>query len=159
WAPSFPFLEGAAGHLLHARDDFLSTTVLGSGLLALTMARTLADEAREALRLAEADPRQSALLAASVVERAKVAGDLAAAAIAERADGLAALHVYDAVTALKHLRAAVALGCRARSPQLAAEARMTLAYVLNGAGQSQQALAEIDTALADLTGVERARAD
>lgn len=123
------------------------------------MAQTLAEEAREALRLAEADPGRSVMSAASVAQRATAAGDLAAAAIAERARGLAALHVRDAVTALKHLRAAVALGRRARSPQLAAEARMTLAYVLNGTGRSRQALTEIDAALADLSGVQRARAD
>src|SRR5205807_10088568 len=75
-----------------------------------------------------------------------------------RALGLAALHLDDAATATRHLRAAVALGRRAHSPALAAEARMTLAYVLYGSGRSRQALREIDVALMDLGGVERARA-
>lgn len=123
------------------------------------MTATLAEEAREALRLAEADPGQSAALAAMVAEQARSAQDIAAAAIATRALGLAALHTNDAATAMRHLRAAVALGRRAHSPALTAEARMTLAYVLNGSGRSRQALREIDAALTDLDGVERARAE
>jgi tetratricopeptide (TPR) repeat protein len=123
------------------------------------MTAVLAEKAREALRLAEADPRRSATLAATVAEQARSARDIAAAAIAARALGLAALHVDDAVTAMRHLRAAITLGRRARSPALTAEARMTLAYVLNGRGRSRQALREIDAALLDLDGVERARAE
>jgi tetratricopeptide (TPR) repeat protein len=123
------------------------------------MTATLAEEAKEALRLAEAEPGQSAALAARVAEQARLAHDFAAAAIAARALGLVALHRGDAATAMRHLRTAIALGRRAHSPVLAAEARMTLAYVLNGAGQSRQALREIDAALLDLNGVERARAE
>ena len=123
------------------------------------MSATLAEQAREALRLAEADPGQSAVLAATVGEQARSAHDTAAGAIAARAQGLAALHTDDATTAIRHLRTAVALGRRARSPTLTAEARMTLAYVLNGMGRSRQALREIDAALMDLDGVERARAE
>jgi CHAT domain-containing protein/tetratricopeptide (TPR) repeat protein len=131
----------------------------GCGLLALYMTITLADKAREALRLADADPGQSATLAAAVAAQARAARDVAAAAVAERALGLAALHINDAATATRHLRAAVTLGRRARSPSLAAEARMTLAYVLNGQGQSRQAIREINAAIQDLDGVERARAE
>ncbi len=123
------------------------------------MTVTLADKAREALRLAEADPGQSAALAATVAAQAKAAHDLPAAAVAERALGLAALHIDNAAAAMRHLRAAITLARRAGSPRLAAEARMTLAYVLNGRGRSQQALAEIDAAVLDLDGVERARAE
>ena len=57
------------------------------------MTTTLADKAREALRLAAADPGQSAALAADVAAQAKAAHDIAAAAVAERALGLAALHL------------------------------------------------------------------
>jgi len=120
---------------------------------------SLAEQAREALRLAEADPGQSASLAATVAEQARAAHDNAAAAIAARALGLAALHIDDAATAMRHLRTAITLGRRAHSPALTAEARMTLAYVLNGSGRSRQALREIDAALTDLGGVERARAE
>ena len=123
------------------------------------MTATLAEKAREALRLAEADPGRSAMLAASLAEQARTANDLAAAAIAERALGLAALHTDDAATAIRHLRTAIALGRRARSLGLVAEARMTLAYVLNGMGRSRQAVREIDAALTALDGVERARAE
>ena len=123
------------------------------------MTTPLADKAREALRLAEADPGQSARLAADVGTRARAAHDIAAAAIAERARGLAALHLDNAATAMRHLRAAVMLGRRAQSPSLEAEARMTLAYVLNGQGRSRQAIREINAAILDLDGVERARAE
>jgi tetratricopeptide (TPR) repeat protein len=123
------------------------------------MTATMAEKAREALRLAEADPRQSAVLAAAVAEQARAAKDAAAAAIAARALGLAALHTDDADTAMRHLRAAITLGRRAGSAALTAEARMTLAYVLNVRGRSRQALREIDAALLDLDGVERARAE
>ena len=123
------------------------------------MTTTLADKAREALRLAEADPGQSATLAADVAAQAQAAHDIAAAAIAERARGLAALHLDNAATAMRHLRAAVTLGRRAQSLSLAAEARMTLAYVLNGQGRSRQAIREINAAILDLDGVERARAE
>ena len=123
------------------------------------MTTTLADKAREALRLAEADPGQSATLAAAVATQAQAAHDITAAAIAERARGLAALHLDNAATAMRHLRAAVTLGRRAGSPSLAAEARMTLAFVLNGRGRSREAIREIDAAILDLDGVERARAE
>ena len=123
------------------------------------MTTPLADKAREALRLAEADPGQSATLAAAVAAHAQADHDFAAAAIAERARGLAALHIDNAATAMRHLRAAITLGRRAGSPSLAAEARMTLAFVLNGRGRSREALREINAAVRDLDGVERARAE
>jgi tetratricopeptide (TPR) repeat protein len=123
------------------------------------MTDALADRAREALRLAEADPGQSADLAALVADQARSAGDYAAAAIAERALGLATLHIEDADAAMAHLRAAITLGGRAGAPQLTAEARMTLAYVLNGSGRSRPALKEIDMAIRDLVGLELVRAE
>jgi hypothetical protein len=49
------------------------------------MTTILIDKAREALRLAKADPGGSAALAAAVAAQAKAAHDLAAAAVAERA--------------------------------------------------------------------------
>src|SRR6266571_3713241 len=123
------------------------------------MTVTIADQAREALRLAEADPGRAAALASAVAERARAVHDVEATAIAERALGLAALHTDDLDTAMRHLRAAIALSRRARSPRLAAEARMTLAYVLNGRGWPRQALREINAAVVELDGVERARAE
>ena len=115
------------------------------------------DQAREALRLADADPGRATAYASDVLDRALRAGDLAAASVAEKAIGLAALHLHDLDAARAHLRKAIGYGRRI-APRLAAEARMTLAFVLNRRGRSQQALREIDTAILDLDGVEQARA-
>ncbi|HEU4426846.1 MAG TPA: CHAT domain-containing tetratricopeptide repeat protein [Pilimelia sp.] len=116
------------------------------------------EQAREALRLADADPGLSTTLATEIVRRAVAEGDGAAAAVAERALGLAAVHVKDLDTAIRHLRRAIKHGLGAHVPQLAAEARMTLAFVLNRRGRSRQALREIDAAILGLEGVEQARA-
>ncbi len=116
------------------------------------------NQAREALRLAEGDPSRSVALATQVARRARVEGDIATASVAERALGLATLHLEDLDSALRHLRTAIRLGHQAASPKLAAEARMTFAYALSRRGRSQQGLREIDQALRELTGVDRARA-
>src|SRR2546430_11306394 len=116
------------------------------------------ERAREALRLAEADPRRSAGLASAIVRQARQDHDPAVAAVAERALGLASIHLADLDTALRHLRTAVRLGHRAGVARLAGEARMTLAFALNRRGRSRQALREIDGALVDLDGGEHARA-
>ena len=116
------------------------------------------DQARHALRLADADPGDAAELARAVADQARTHRDLAAASVAERALGLAVLHLEGPDAALPHLRAAIRLGRRAGSAQLAAEARMTLAITLNMRGRGLQALREIDAAVRDLSGVPRARA-
>lgn len=116
------------------------------------------ERAREALRLAESDPARSVELASETVRRARSEHDPAAWCVAERALGLAAVHLQDLDTAIRHLRNAIRLGQRARSLTLAGEARMTLAFALIRRGRSSQALREIEAALLDLTGVERARA-
>jgi tetratricopeptide (TPR) repeat protein len=118
---------------------------------------SMLEHAREALRLAEADPEKSATLAQQVARRARQENDVAVRSAAERAWGLASLYLTEPDTALRHLRAAIRLGHLAQSPQLAGEARMTLAFVLNVRGRPRQALREIDMALADLDGVARAR--
>jgi tetratricopeptide (TPR) repeat protein len=122
------------------------------------MTVTTTERAREALVLAAADPGRSVALASEVALRAREEHDAAAAAIAERALGLASLHLDDLDTAMRHLRKAMAWARVAQSTQLAAEARMTLAFALNWRGRPRQALREIDAALLDLGGVERARA-
>jgi tetratricopeptide (TPR) repeat protein len=122
------------------------------------MSATLTEQAREALRLAEDDPRRSIALADAVARRARAKRDLSAAAVAERALGLAAFHVDDPDTAIRHLRQAMVLGRHAAAPVLVAEARMTLAWVLTARGRPQQGLRESDLAVAGLRGVERARA-
>ena len=122
------------------------------------MTPTTMQRAREALRLADDQPQRSAALAAAVARAALAEGDPAAAAVAQRARGLASIHVMDLDTAIRHLRAAIRLARRAGSTVLAAEARMTLAFALNRRGQPVQALTAINTALSDLDGLERARA-
>jgi tetratricopeptide (TPR) repeat protein len=121
---------------------------------------TMLDEARAALRLAEADPGRSVELATTIARRAREKRDLAAAAVAERALGLATLLASDegVETAFRHLRAAIKLGHRAASPELAAEARMTLAFALTVRGRPHHGLRELDRALPQLAGVARARA-
>jgi tetratricopeptide (TPR) repeat protein len=122
------------------------------------MNATRSEQAREALRLADDDPGRSVALAIQVARHARAERDAAAASVAERALGLARLHLEDLDTAMRHLRTAITLGHRAGSPKLAAEARMTLAYALSRRGRPQRGLREIDTALGELGGVERARA-
>jgi tetratricopeptide (TPR) repeat protein len=118
---------------------------------------TAIDGAREALRLAEADPVRSVELASAVIDNAS-GSHYDALAVAERALGLAAIQLEDLDTAIDHLRRAIRYGQRAQSPVLVAEARMTYAYLRTLRGQSASALKEIDSAIVDLYGLERARA-
>jgi tetratricopeptide (TPR) repeat protein len=124
----------------------------------VTSANATAERARQALELVTADPRQASELAADLASQAAASADHEAGSIALRARGLAAVHLDAADAAVAYLRRAVELGHRARSPELAAEARMTLAYALSTRGQLRAALRAIELALTDLTGVERARA-
>lgn len=111
------------------------------------------------LRLAESDPRRAIVAASDVVRTAVAERDMSAAAIAERAWGLAALHLGDIDDAVAHLREAVRHGRRARSTELVASARVTLAGLLADRGSTTAALRELDVALSDLTGLDRARAE
>ena len=104
------------------------------------MTATTDDRASEALWLAEADPRRSVPFATRILHDARGAGDFATASVAARALGLAALHLEDPDAALRHLRSAAALGQRAGSAALTAEARMRLAFVLNVRGRPRQAI-------------------
>jgi tetratricopeptide (TPR) repeat protein len=126
------------------------------------MRATTDERAMEALRLAEADPRRCVPLAAGILRAARKAGDFATASVAARALGLAALHLQDPDAAMRQLRSAAALGQRAGSATLTAEARMRLAFVLNVRGRPSQAIREIDAVLGDLDreldGASRARA-
>jgi CHAT domain-containing protein/tetratricopeptide (TPR) repeat protein len=118
----------------------------------------LQDRVREALRLAEAHPRESVALAQVIAAQARAEKDFSSLSAAERALGLAALHLADPDTALRHLRTAIRVGGRAGSAELENEARMSLAFALNVRGRAAQALLEIGTAVAGLHGVARARA-
>src|SRR5829696_4253121 len=108
------------------------------------MSSDLVDQARAALRSAESDPWQATRSAAAIRDRAVAAGDLAAACVAERALGLAALHGRDLEIAGRHLKAAIRHGERAGSPELAAQALMSLAGVTSARGRFGRAVREID---------------
>jgi tetratricopeptide (TPR) repeat protein len=122
------------------------------------MSSDLVDQARAALRAAESDPWQATRSATAVRDRAVATADLAAACVAERALGLAALHGRDLDVARRHLRAAIRYGERAGSPELAAQALMSLAGVTSARGRFGRAVREIDRAMTDLHGAERAQA-
>lgn len=116
------------------------------------------DAAAQAVQLVQVNPRRAGELASVLVSRALRQGDHVTAAVAGRAAGLAALHTAHLDTAAQYLRAAVRSARRAASPQLAGEARMSLAAVLMRRGDVRQGLRTVDMALVDLTGVEHARA-
>ncbi len=122
------------------------------------LAGGLAEQASEARRLAELKPAEAVAVATDVIDRARRDRDYVSWAAAEQALGVAALRMEDPDTALRHLRTAVRLGQRSGSAEATAEARAGLARASNVRGQSRQALHQIEAALADLTGVARARA-
>jgi tetratricopeptide (TPR) repeat protein len=113
--------------------------------------------AREALRLAQIDPSQSVEMGQNAVRAARQRGEFDAASVAERALGLASVHLQDLTGATRHLRTAMSLARRGGFTELAAEARVTFAGALNRAGQPQRALTEIGAALDDLGTVSHAR--
>ncbi len=121
------------------------------------MTATLPEQASEALRLAEANPVKSAVLARAIADQARQGRDFVTLSMAERALGLAALQLKDPDAALLHLRAAIRQGRRTGSAELVAQAQVGLAYALVVRGRGRQALREIETALSSLRGVARAR--
>src|SRR5262249_52934484 len=125
--------------------------------LGAVMTTGLATQAGEALEIAGSDPARAAALSIDVAGRARAAGDHEAWSIAERALGLAAIHNKDLDAAIGHLRLAIAHARQCGSPHLAAQARMTLAFAQSSRGWSRQGLREIELALTDLHGVDRAR--
>ena len=116
------------------------------------------DDAHEALRLAEAAPAGALTLAAATVRRARRSGDGVACAVAERAWGLALRQRGDLGGAVIHLQRGVRCAEEAGDDRVAAETRLTLAYSLAERGRAEQALDEVDRALAVLAGPGRARA-
>lgn len=118
----------------------------------------LRGDADEALRLAGVDPAAAVVLASDVVPAARAARAWAAACVAERALGVAAMQQSRLDDALVHLRAAVRAGRRAADAGLTGEARMSLASALMLRGRPRQSAQEIGRALAELDGVAAARA-
>jgi tetratricopeptide (TPR) repeat protein len=117
------------------------------------------DQAHEALRLADADPGRATTLATEARRRARARHDHASVSVSERALGMAAVHVAEPRSAVRHLRAAAAAGRRAGSFELAVDARIQIAWVLGIQGRARLALREIGDVLdLDLDPLRRARA-
>lgn len=114
-------------------------------------------QAREALRLAQIDPARSVQVAGEAIAQARGLRQWDAASVAERAFGLALVHLQDLTAAHRHLRTAMALAHRGGFTELEAEARITFAGALNRSGQPQRALTEIGTALDGLSNPAHAR--
>jgi hypothetical protein len=89
------------------------------------------EQVAEFLRLAEADPRRTITLATPVTQQVHARRDFAAESVAERAIGIAAMHLADLDASVSHLRSAIRLADRAGSADQAAEARIRLAFVLS----------------------------
>ncbi|HET9506701.1 MAG TPA: CHAT domain-containing protein [Gaiellaceae bacterium] len=115
------------------------------------------EDAERAIELAPDSPRRAHVLATSVLRAARVDGDAEAAAVAERALGLAALGLRDGESAVLHLRRAVRIASRAQLTVRAAEARMSLGRALLYTGDSRGAFRQIDFASASLSGIDGAR--
>ncbi|MEV4512296.1 CHAT domain-containing tetratricopeptide repeat protein [Dactylosporangium sp. NPDC049525] len=120
-------------------------------------ATALVDQAREAFLAAERDPARAQEAASRILAQARATGDLAACSIAERALAAAALHVSDLEVAMRHARLAIRNAERAGAADLAAEARMTLAFAASSRGRLAAALREVDAAMPHLRGIESIR--
>jgi tetratricopeptide (TPR) repeat protein len=121
------------------------------------LASPQAQAAAAALAMVGASPRdaQDAALEAQRVSRRQ--RDRAAESVAGRALGLARKELGDLVGARTALRAAVRVADRAGLDGVAAEARMSLAFVLLDSGRVTGALAQADRAVSALRGVAAAR--
>ena len=116
----------------------------------------LVDAAMAALAMAQSDPRRATDAAGAVLANALDVGDGRAAAVAERAMGLAARAMFDVDGSVTHLRSSIRLAKSAGEVGLAAEAQMSLSFSLALAGKHRQALAEADRAEPVLRGVDGA---
>lgn len=123
-------------------------------------ATELADAAERALTLVGADPHAALTAADSVVAacpRPRTSDALRAVSTAHRAAGLALTSVGELLSGERRLRRAITVAERGDDAERAAEARMSLAYVLLERGRSRAALSSVDHASAVLTGVPAAR--
>ncbi len=119
---------------------------------------SLSVRAERLLDAVMADPRRTRGVALTLLDRARATGDIVAQSIVERAVGLALRAADDAPGAATRLRRSVRLAESAGLTRRAAESRMSLALVLDDLGRPGPAIAEIDRAVADLTGLPRGRA-
>ncbi len=113
--------------------------------------------ATRALDLVGEDPAAAMTLAEDALVLARRQRDGAATTTALRAQGLAARATGELVVAEEKLRRAVRLALRRGDDHSAAEARMTLSFVLLDAGQVRAALRQSGLASTVLDGVEGAR--
>jgi CHAT domain-containing protein/tetratricopeptide (TPR) repeat protein len=118
-------------------------------------ARGAAEDAAEALGLAQAEPGRAWALATHALEGAD--GDLLASSLAEQALGLAAKELNRLDEAVRHLQQAVRMGRRLGKTTRSAEARLSLAFVLAHKGDMRAALREADRAGEGLHGHQAAR--
>ena len=118
----------------------------------------LEQRAAEALALAALDPPSAHALGTSVLDQARAARAWDAVSAAERAVGVAAMNLGHLDDATQHLRESIRAAQRTGSRQRAGEARMSLASALVIRGLPGKASREIQAALSDLAGLERARA-
>ena len=113
--------------------------------------------AARALDLVGEDPAAAMALAEDALVLARRQRDGAATTIALRTQGLAARATGDLAVAEQKLRRAVRLAVRRGDEHSAAEARMTLSFVLLDAGKVRSALRQSGLASTVLEGVEGAR--
>jgi tetratricopeptide (TPR) repeat protein len=113
--------------------------------------------AARALDLVGEDPAAAMALAEDALVLARRQRDGAATTTALRAQGLAARATGELAVAEEKLRRAVRLALRRGDDHSAAEARMTLSFVLLDAGQVRAALRQSGLASTVLDGVEGAR--
>ncbi len=118
--------------------------------------QALLEEAQRALDLVEHSPREALAAADSVLARIPRQRGPEAVATAQRAAGLALRNLGDLPTAESRLRAGIRSAAR-NAPQEAAEARMSLAFVLLEEGRTRHALEQADRAASALTGLAAAR--
>ena len=114
--------------------------------------------ASEALRLVEVDPRRATTVAQSAATAATATADRLSYATAQRALATAYRRLGELDRSERLLRQTVAFALRHGLRVAAAEARMSLSYVLVELGQPRKALREVDTAITDLDGVDLGRA-
>jgi tetratricopeptide (TPR) repeat protein len=113
--------------------------------------------AAEANRLVGTDPARAQRMAAQAVTLARAAGQAGSEAQAHRAHGRAAYALGRLEESLTALRTSVRQAEEGGEPEVAAEARMSLAYVLVEQGHTTEALAAADSAATALRGLPAAR--
>ncbi len=113
--------------------------------------------AAEANRLVGTDPVRAQRVALEAVSLAEAAGLAGPAAQAHRAHGRAAYELGRLEEAVASLRTSVRFAEDGDEPVAAAEARMSLAYVLLEQGRTAEALSLADSAATELRGLPAAR--